>query len=149
MGIKLNIGEVIQKPSLKDTFILHVKSMSGDADEFHTNEFYSESNGRDRTKRFNRLLEYFVAYSKLGWNEQCDLRDGILDHKDLEQFSDVGDDARDLVGTDVTCREYYATPDSIWVTYVDRVGIEHHVDIEVDGTAYTKIHRTGLEKKCK
>lgn len=147
MEIKLNIGEVIQKPSLKDTFILHVKSMSGDADEFHTDKFYSKSNGRDRTNRFNRILEYFVAYSRLDWNEQCNLRDGILDHKDLEQFSDVGDDVRDLVGTDVTWREYYATPDSIWVTYVDLIGMEHHVDIVIDGTAYTKIHRTGLEKK--
>lgn len=147
MEIKLNIGDIIKKPELKDVFILHVRSMSGDADEYHTNKFYSESNERDRTNRFNRLLEYFATYSKLEWNEQCYLRDGVLGHKDLAQFSDVEDDVRDLVGIDVTYDEYYARPDSVWVTYVDLVGMEHDVDIVIDGTAYTKIHRTYLEKK--
>lgn len=35
-------------------------------------------------------------------------------------------------------------PDSIWVTYIDLVGIEHNVDIEIDGVAYAKINRSGL-----
>ena len=146
MEIKLNIGEVIQKPSLKDTFILHVKSMSGDADEFHTNEMHF---GRDEEAPWiNVFLDYFVRYSKLEWSEQCDLRAGVLNSRELESFGDIEDGLLDLVGSDVTSDgQWYARPDSIWVTYVDSDGLEHDVDIEIDGVAYTKIYRRGLQKK--
>lgn len=145
MDIELYIGEVIQKPSLKNTFILHVKSMSGDADEFHTNELHFEIS--EGTATLNRFLEYFVEYSKLDWNAQCYLCDGVLQHQSLERFSDIEDDLNELVGGDVTCDEGYARPDSVWVTYMDFVGLEHNVDIGIGDLLYSGIGRRGLREK--
>ena len=146
MEIKLNIGEPIQKPDRRDTFILHVKSMSGDADEFHTNTLRVKT--EEGPFRINALLGYFVEYSKLDWNTQCDLTLGLLKNKELQRFSDIEDDLRELIGRDVCYDGDYASPDSVCVTYVDSENIEHHVDIQIDGVGYSRINRGGLIKNA-
>lgn len=152
MKIKLNVGEVIKKP-IKDTFILHVKSMSGDADAYHTNLLYFDNSENPKgplvssgINGINVFLEYFAEYSKLEWNAQCDLRDGVLEHPSLKRFSNIKEHLEDLIGSDFTWIEHYARPDSIWVTYVDLLGDEHCVNIEIDGIVYPKIYRAPFEK---
>ena len=139
--MKFIVSKAVEKKSHEtNCYELHVTSMSGDADHYETNtRCFTDLTGE--LKVLEEYLKFFDAFCQLDWNTQCDLQDGrLFDRFLLGLKLDLCSDALcDLIGDDITTREFMASPDEIWVTYWDGAGIEYEVRKE-DGTPM-KWHR--------
>lgn len=133
MSYRFRIAGPIEKPKARDVWRLHIKSMSGDADEFNT----VVKDFKDLME-MERHLKVIAAFFTLSWNQGCDdelARETMLKVA-LEQGWDkgqFGDFHYDMVGRDVTYSDVMRRPHKMWVTYFDNVGVEHHVNIMKDG----------------
>lgn len=139
MALQLTIKEQIpakNKPINKCH--LHVRSMQGDGDGYNQESFsFSPDDEKARELAYDvvRLLE---AYAALDWNAQCDIAQiGKWEDLYTSTFGDEPaertlDQIGDLAGYD-PIYDQMAAPDSWHFTYYNDKGIEHNVEVTVDG----------------
>lgn len=142
MTLQLTIKEplpVDRKPTNK--VIFHLRAMFGDADGYAENSFAfdpTDENARDLAYKVIRLVE---AYGAEDWNTQCDIAcDRTWEKLHEEAFGEpvdsrVIDRISDLCGHDMMYDQMGA-PDRWHLTYFDDKGIEHRVELTVDGKPF-------------
>lgn len=128
MAITLTIGKQLpSKP--RNVYVLHVRSMSGDADSYRAREEIFEFVKIDELKNKIRIC---IAICNLPWNSGCS--DITVEHtlRSLNIASLTTDEVvewySDMVGYDAigNCQ---ATLDRFWVTFTDNDGIDFEVEI--------------------
>lgn len=126
---EFEVGPVIATKKLKSNWRLHVRAMSGDADHYEhiTNDFSDV----DKLSKHFALLD---AYCRLSWNAGCHEKSVKIAIRSAAELVELSPDKAmdwysDFVGRDITCNDYYASPDRVWITYFDEDGVEHNVTI--------------------
>jgi len=59
--MKINIGNVITEEQRKDLFVFEVKTMEGDADDYHEFEMFAN---KDELKKVKKLIRYLKVLEK-------------------------------------------------------------------------------------
>ena len=157
MSIRCVVGEALADQRRTDVFILHARSMSGDADAYRT-ETHEFDNSAQGLKELEERLALVLAVSRLTWNDGCDnvkVADAVRRCATERKLTTLTPDEAvewfsDLMGRDSTtvdsAEQYDARLDHVWVTYVRPDHVEFSVFIhlgEQDGDAVLKngIHR--------
>lgn len=117
----------VDKPKKLNVYRLEVVSMSGDADSYEKSCITFEMDQLDLLEEYLILID---AVNKLGsgYSEQSTLEQTVREAgKDLS-FKYPEDAFFDLVGSDATCYERWATLESAKIFFVDKEGSEFYYD---------------------
>jgi hypothetical protein len=135
-NVIMEIGDlIVPKKNPVDTYRLHVRSMSGDADAYntHTIDF-------DTALEVVKHVQLFDGFFELSWNEACD-EDIVIEAiekrgKELD-FEFALDFYQDMVGNDIT-NHNMASPSELWATWFDENAREHKMTINGKNKVYRK-----------
>jgi len=143
----LKQSEPISDSVPRNTFVLTVEVMHGDADQY-TTESYSYS--KDDERGLGEMVKLVYAV--------FNMRDGAHETTLVEQeLAEVGKDFKmeypsdmyiDLVGYDVTTNgNFLAVPEKLSIVWYDSMGVKYPVDIELDdGTVLKTISMYTLRR---
>lgn len=133
--MKFTIGPALPVP--RNEYLLHVCSMSGDADSYQTEHVAFDPEDLEGLTDHIQIFAHIL--SRVGSN---DLRDHETLREEIREvssslstlsFEEAYDMYSELVGSDLTYRDgTWARIDSVWVTYRDPEGVEFEVQIELE-----------------
>ena len=137
---------VTKKSAPKNKYKITVEAMHGDADMDTTETRIFEANEEGISKMIDTIRILCSYWNVSGYPEDETIDEQIyktcLDHNISNKYPT--DTYMDIVGNDRTNDgQTYASLQEISVTYFDISGIEHHVEIEIDGKI-TKILNAGF-----
>ena len=122
----------------RNVLVLHVNSMSGDADAYHdsTQDFPNTPEGQ--AKLLERLRIIRAAARVSSGAEEHEVDGAIRAHVASSATCAVSADSAvdwymSMVGSDATCEGRSALLRRAWITFIDEGGVEYEVWVDLDG----------------
>lgn len=128
---------VVKESNPTNAYRLHIEVMHGDGDHYETvirNHYVkpNEENYEQGIDDLELILAMLKAFFSLSWNDGCDyekVNEAITEAAKPFNIEFPTDIYGELIPRDITCTDYRARPMNVKLTYFNKDGIEHEVEM--------------------